>query len=845
MKLSITKLLALMAAFLMILQVLPTITYAESLVVEEPIEESPAVMPEEITDNEPPAEETSDLSEEQEVLNETPADAESTDEPEVIAVLDEGSAPEDAPVSEIGDETEQMATEDITDESLDITEDAEPSSGDEQAHDVQPEDASLDEIPDAVAVDDQGEIDYEAIEAEYGMEFDDIYESFPELTPQEEVDLLYDGSWIKQAIYNEEHAYVKIKHDTEIYSDSDLADEDVICLISDCDTLLLATEHCQRWNTISVHVWLMTPDMEMIDGYIFEKDLVNTAYPDEDAFRLADNRDHGELIVGQLTLPVFAADVSFPEPDEEIPQTESDVKEEKETVVEEIMESSSIEEAEPELIDDSETEPETKPETAEAPVLRGTLLKMSSSATGLSDGQSVKVYRGDDLQKYVRAKDGTATTATYRHYVTLTQNGTTKNFDALCLNAKRSSSTSGFTASLINGKDYNPLGTTLTAAQKAKADGMFWILLETNFSDPFDTAISQWAVWKYGGGTDYDSNVAKVSNIAAGKGFQYNTTTMRSKINALINGATNFVANGGVPTTTITASASAVSQTPDGHHQATVWLDSNGTRCRIAKSQLSQSTVTGYSDEDNSYYYFDPAASFTVDFAADELSFDVDAWTRYDQYEYWVGNVSSSSRQDMGFIVYTGGIGDSASLSLKATKPYGDIRIMKQDADTGLPLPGVVFEILDSDLNIVECITTDENGQAISGSLDTGTYTVREVSAPEGYQPSDTQKQVTVRPGQTENLTFTNALIRFRIEIIKTDSLTHQPLPGAVFTVVRKSGLPSHGDEDVDQIVAVLVTDEGGRAVSDLLTWGEYEVKETTVPDGYLDEGYTATAKIN
>ena len=379
MKLSITKLLALMAAFLMILQVTPTITYAKSLVAEEPIEESPAVMPEEITDNEPPAEETSDLSEEQAVLNETPADAESTDEPEVIAVLDEGSAPEDAPVSEISNETEQMATEDIADESLDITEDAEPSPGDEQAHDVQPEDASLDEIPDAVAVDDQGEIDYEAIEAEYGMEFDDIYESFPELTPQEEVDLLYDGSWIKQAIYNEEHAYVKIKHDTEIYSDSDLADEDVICLISDCDTLLLATEHCQRWNTISVHVWLMTPDTEMIDGYIFEKDLVNTAYPDEDAFRLADNRDHGELIVGQLTLPVFAADVSFPEPEEEIPQTESDVKEEKETVVEEIMESSSIEEAEPELIDDSET--------AEAPALSGTLLKMSSSATGLSDGQ--------------------------------------------------------------------------------------------------------------------------------------------------------------------------------------------------------------------------------------------------------------------------------------------------------------------------------------------------------------------------------------------------------------------------------------------------------------------------
>ena len=87
-----------------------------------------------------------------------------------------------------------------------------------------------------------------------------------------------------------------------------------------------------------------------------------------------------------------------------------------------------------------------------------------------------------------------------------------------------------------------------------------------------------------------------------------------------------------------------------------------------------------------------------------------------------------------------------------------------------------------------------------------------------------------------------NQPIQFRVKIIKTDSLTNRPLPGAVFTVVRKSGLPG---DSIDVIVAVLVTGDDGKAVSDLLSWGEYEITETTVPDGYLDEGYTATARMN
>ena len=878
MKSRLTKILPLILAFLMILQVLPVSALAGELTEEITVEETSVEMsidiPIDIPEMEIPDEKaetvldlvSNDVIVSEETEPETEIDTDHTDQETIIP--DEERIPED-PLTEESDNTDDKKSEQELSEPLTANDDSgsedtpvaseNPEPTEEIEQDTLPsegspsEDAS-EELPDAVAVDDDPDaIDYEAIEAEYGMEFDDIYESWPDVTPEEEVDLVYDGSWIKYAIYNEDHAYVRIKRQTEIYSDSDLADEDILFLIDDRNVLLLALEHCQRWNTVSVHVWFMTPDMVIADGYIFEKDLVNETYPDEEALSLAQTAVHSDMRVGSLMLPVFLAEVKLPEKaDESIPAEDTEVPSaaDPEDDPDDTPEYEPSETNEPEPSSEStepgmitESDPEEETEEIDAPVLRGTVLKMSRSASGLSNGQAVTVYRGDDLQRYVRSSDGSATTATYRHYVTLNVNGTQKNFDALCLNAKRSSSTSGFSGTLIKGKDYNPNGTTMTAAQKAKADGMFWILLETNYSDPFDTAIAQWAVWKYGGGDDYDSNVSKVSNLAAGRGFQYDTATMRAMMNALINGAKDFVANGGVPTTSVTASASAVSRTAAGHSQVTVSLNSNGTQCRIAKSQLPQSTVTGYLSDDNSYYYFNPTASFTIDFTADQLNFDVDAWTRYDQYEYWVGDVSSGSRQDMGFIVYTGNVGATASLSVKTLKPYGNIRVLKLDASSGNALPGVSFELLNAAFQQLATGTTDQSGILQFSHLEPGTYYVHEIAAPAGYRADDALYSAEViENDQTVEITVNNQPIQFRVEIIKTDSLTNRPLPGAVFTVVRKSGLPG---DSIDVIVAVLVTGDDGKAVSDLLSWGEYEITETTVPDGYLDEGYTATARMN
>ena len=41
------------------------------------------------------------------------------------------------------------------------------------------------------------------------------------------------------------------------------------------------------------------------------------------------------------------------------------------------------------------------------------------------------------------------------------------------------------------------------------------------------------------------------------------------------------------------------------------------------------------------------------------------------------------------------------------------------------------------------------------------------------------------------------------------------------------------------------LADAQGIAETGLLPWGEYEITETGVPDGYIDSGFTATVWIN
>lgn len=179
----------------------------------------------------------------------------------------------------------------------------------------------------------------------------------------------------------------------------------------------------------------------------------------------------------------------------------------------------------------------------------------------------------------------------------------------------------------------------------------------------------------------------------------------------------------------------------------------------------------------------------------------------------------------------------------------GRIRILKQDELDQYVIASVRFDIysVDEAGNAGDCVaqmTTNEQGIAESPDLFPADYIVMEHAAPTGYEETLWSEKITVGMDEIVSRTVTNRPIQGVLRIVKTDSETGKGLPGAQFTVTRISGLPSHNGEGDGEVVAVITTDENGIAQTPWLTWGEYEVTETVVPDDYLDGGYSVIVRI-
>ena len=200
----------------------------------------------------------------------------------------------------------------------------------------------------------------------------------------------------------------------------------------------------------------------------------------------------------------------------------------------------------------------------------------------------------------------------------------------------------------------------------------------------------------------------------------------------------------------------------------------------------------------------------------------------------------------------------SESLSLDNAPQMGTITISKVDKETGKPIAGAdaVFElrakedIVTADGTIrhkagelVAALTT-KDGVVTTGLLYLGTYTITEITAPEGYILDDTPHDVTLAYGGqdvalvTESLTIENAPQMGQIVITKVDSETGKPI------ILSPATFEVYAAEDIitpdgtmrytkGQLVDTLVT-ENGVATSKLLYLGDYIVIETIAPEGYI-----------
>ncbi|HNX15607.1 MAG TPA: SpaA isopeptide-forming pilin-related protein [Oscillospiraceae bacterium] len=157
---------------------------------------------------------------------------------------------------------------------------------------------------------------------------------------------------------------------------------------------------------------------------------------------------------------------------------------------------------------------------------------------------------------------------------------------------------------------------------------------------------------------------------------------------------------------------------------------------------------------------------------------------------------------------------------------FGSITLHKTDSD-GKALPGALFGLYDSTGALVASTRSDASGVVKFSELPLGTYTLRELEAPDGYNLSETVCTATIPPKNRDVITNPATVVDealSELRILKVDSVTQKSLSGVEFTLFDKTG----------KAVQTAVTDVGGFATFSRIKAGNYTLRETKTPTGYL-----------
>ena len=154
----------------------------------------------------------------------------------------------------------------------------------------------------------------------------------------------------------------------------------------------------------------------------------------------------------------------------------------------------------------------------------------------------------------------------------------------------------------------------------------------------------------------------------------------------------------------------------------------------------------------------------------------------------------------------------------------GSLKIVKTD-DLKTPLEGVVFQILDSNKNVIEEITTDKEGIAVSKELKIGKYYYKEIKAPDNVIMDESLKEFTITAQKAiYEVNVQNTRICGKLIITKIDKDTKAPIPNVTFQILNEN----------KEVINTVVTGNDGIARIGDLQKGKYYFKEVDAPQEYI-----------
>ena len=154
---------------------------------------------------------------------------------------------------------------------------------------------------------------------------------------------------------------------------------------------------------------------------------------------------------------------------------------------------------------------------------------------------------------------------------------------------------------------------------------------------------------------------------------------------------------------------------------------------------------------------------------------------------------------------------------------YTRVTLTKTDITGQKTLPGATIEVKDEQGKVIYRETTDANGQIPQIPVVPGTYTFKEVYAPDGYALNEAEMRFTVDAdgNVTGDTTIHDDYTRFSLR--KVDE-SGKPLSGVMFGLKKADGM----------LMMTAKTDAKGMATFEKVPFGTYTLVETRALPGYL-----------
>ena len=251
----------------------------------------------------------------------------------------------------------------------------------------------------------------------------------------------------------------------------------------------------------------------------------------------------------------------------------------------------------------------------------------------------------------------------------------------------------------------------------------------------------------------------------------------------------------------------------------------NGLAGAVFKLKLVEGSGTAYSSVKQMYAISDDKG---------RVSFEDVPYGVYELSEVIApeGYVRSNETYNETYYVSIGGATADGITIGNAPDPWTNSRtekeftVKKVSADGGKPLNGAAFQVLDEDNNPIEDKIITTNGGSGKITLPLGRYYLKEMVAPEGYEPNEELIPFEVTTNGRNTVTVKNTPKTGSLTIQKADK-DDKPLLGAEFKIYAAK------DKARENPICTLITDSSGKAIKTGIPYGSYVAIESRAPEGY------------